>query len=97
MTRREKTFEWLRGKFELLQALQEAGGLVIDQYGFVLGKIHIDESGIWSEVAIMCGLHRICEKPDVSVFTRATKAIWKKYLSAYRVVEAKHIKKINLQ
>lgn len=97
MTRREKTFEWLRRKFESLQALQETGGLVIDQYGFVLGKIHIDSSGIWSEVAVMCGLHRICEKPSSSAFTRETKAVWKKYLAAYRVVEAKHIKKINLQ
>lgn len=97
MTRREKTFEWLRGKFESLQALQEAGGLVIDQYGSVLGRIRIDSSGIWSEVPIMCGLRRICEKPSSSLFTRVTKAAWKKWLAAYRTVEAKHIKKINLK
>lgn len=98
MTRKEQAFEWLKQKFQFLQGVQNAGGLVMDERGCFLGKIHIDDNGVWSELTIACGWNMIYT--PIHPITRAvcplTKKYWRKILAAYRIVHAKDLKKVDL-
>lgn len=99
MTRKEQTLEWLKNKFQFLQEIQISGGLVMDERGWILGKIHIDENGIWSELSIACGWNMIYT--PIHPITRAgrplTKKYWRTILASYRIVHAKDLKKIDLK
>lgn len=98
MTRKEQTFEWLKKKFQFLQEVQNASGLVISERGWILGKIHIDDNGIWSEIAIACGWNMIYTPihPITRTGCPLTKKYWRKILAAYRIVHAKDLKKVDL-
>ena len=71
----------------------------MDERGWILGKIHIDANGIWSELSIACGWHMIYTPihPITHEVYPLTKKHWRKELASYRIVHAKDLKKVDLK